>query len=206
MAPETITAYSAIVQAIAAVVSLVVAGVLAFVTYRYMKLTKGILEETSKARAATERSASAAQDSARATFQSLHLMRLQLEEQAGIGRFTIESTIDSAVSAVDHLKTQGLGQWAVVRALPPTADLFPLKSATAIDHAARISIPLAAKLSTAFDELRMAFDQIERLRNLVASAGVDSVALGPTAVKTEELLTNALTKFMEAKALLPLRT
>ena len=94
MSPEQITTYAAIVQAAAAVVSLIVAGVLAFVTHRYMKLTKGILDETAKARVAAERSASAAQESASATFQSLHLMRQQLEEQAGIGRLTVESAID----------------------------------------------------------------------------------------------------------------
>jgi hypothetical protein len=203
MSPETITAWSAAVQAFAAIVSLLVAAILAFLTYRYMRLTKGILDETSKARVATERSAAAAQESASATFQSLHLMRQQLEEQAGIGRLTVESTIDSAVSAIDHLKSQGLGQWVVVRALPPTANLFPQKAGAATDHAARISTPLAMKLSAAFDDLRMAFDQIERLRNLVSTLGIDSVALSPTAVKTDEFLTSALKKFMEAKALLP---
>jgi hypothetical protein len=204
MSQETITAYSAIVQAAAAVVSLIVAGVLAFLTYRYMKLTKGILDETAKARAAAERSASAAQESASATFQSLHLMRQQLEEQAGIGRLSVEFTIDSAVTVIHHLKSQALGQWAVVRALPSTAHLFPQKASSAIDHATRINTPLAMKLSAAFDDLRMAFDQIERLRNLVSTLGIDSGALGPTVVKTDELLTSALTKFMEAKALMPL--
>jgi hypothetical protein len=130
-------------------------------------------------------------------------MRQELEEQAGIGKLTVEYTIDSAVSVIHHLKHQGLGQWAVVRALPPTANLFPQKAGSAIDHAARISTNLATKLASAFDDLRMAFDQIERLRNLVGTLGVDSGALSTTAIKTDELLTNALTKFMEAKALLP---
>jgi chemotaxis protein histidine kinase CheA len=203
VSPEQITTYAAIVQAAAAVVSLTVAGVLAIVTHRYMKLTKGILDETAKARVAAERSASAAQESASATLQSLHLLRQQLEEQAGIGRLTVESTIDSAVAAIHHLKSQGLGQWAVVRALPSTANLFPQKANAASDHAARISTALAMKLSTAFDDLRVAFDQIERLRNLVSALGIDSGALSPTAVKVDELLTRALTRFMEAKALLP---
>jgi TPP-dependent pyruvate/acetoin dehydrogenase alpha subunit len=94
--PETITAWSAAVQALAAIVSLIVAGVLAFVTYRYVKLTKGILDETSKAREANE-------DSARAALDSVKLMRQQLEEQAGLGHFIVKSTIDRAVAAIEAI-------------------------------------------------------------------------------------------------------
>jgi hypothetical protein len=154
---------------------------------------------------AAKQSASAAQSSAGAASESAALMRQEFYEQARLGRLTVEFTIDSAVSSIEHLRRQGLGKWAVLRALPPTANLFPQKAGTAIDNAARISTNLATKLSSAFDDLQMAFDQIERLRNLVSIPGMTSDALSPAAATVDDLLRTALTKFMEAKALLPIQ-
>jgi len=194
--------------------------VIAVATVAYVWLTRRLWQETKKsADAATEavraakdnalaakQSASAAQSSAGAASESAALMRQQFYDQAERGRLTVEFTIDSAVNAIDHLKSQSLGEWAIVHALPPTVNLFPLTAGAVIEYACPISALLATKLSSAFDDLRIAFDQIERLRNLVSTPGVNSDALRPTAVKADQLLTSALRKFTEAKALIPLRT
>ena len=115
-----------------------------------MKLTKGILDETSKARAAAERSAAAAEESASATFQSLHLMREQLEEHAGLGRSIVRTTIDSATNAIDHWKSLKIRELNISR-FPSTADLVPATASSAVEHArGSISSDAAVKLSSAF--------------------------------------------------------
>src|SRR5580704_4291291 len=148
MSPETITAWSAAVQAFAAIVSLILAGVLAFVTYRYMKLTKGILDETSKARKANE-------DSARAALDSVKLMRQQLEEQAGLGHFIVESTIDRAVAGIEAiLQPEPLRNFNVPESHSRLELLIEHQAEPAVTHAARINTEVANHLSSAFDRLR----------------------------------------------------
>lgn len=202
MTPENVVAWSAAVQAFAAIVSLIVAGVLAFITYRYMKLTKGILAETTRARIAAEQSASATQASASAAFESIHLMREQIEEAAGLGKQIVQSTIDSAVNAITYWLHEDIAMWGVVRSLPATENLFPAKASSALDHAARISPEGAAMLSSAFDELRTCCAEIDRLKNLAAMPGVIADSIRPTAERTKQLLKSTLEKFTKAKPLL----
>jgi hypothetical protein len=78
-----------------------------------MKITKEILTETTKTRTTAERSTSAADQSASAAVQSVHIVRQQIEGQAGLGRVIVETTIDSAMNAINHRTSQDLGQYGV---------------------------------------------------------------------------------------------
>ena len=86
MSSEAIIAWSAAVQAGAAVASLVVASILALITYRYARITREILEETAKTRKATE-------DSAQAVLESVQLAKRQIEEQTDIGEDHFDTTL-----------------------------------------------------------------------------------------------------------------
>jgi hypothetical protein len=201
MNPEAITAWSAAVQASAGIVSLIVAGVLAVITYQYMKLTKGILAETSQARLAAQASASAAQQSASAANQSLRLMRQQFEEQAELGQTIIQTTIDSAVSTISYWVSQDLKNPTFARSLPSPETLMPPKADSAMDHAGRLNQEGAAKLCSAFDDLRTAFAEIENLRNLCIAYGT-AIDVHDHAQRAITLLKLALAKFIEAKSIL----
>jgi hypothetical protein len=201
MDPETVTSWSAAVQAFAALATLVVTVILVVITNGYVKLTKGILDETSKARLAAEHSASAAEASARAAFESVALMRQQIEEQAGLGKQIVQSTIDSAVSAVTYWIDHNIADWGVVRTMAPTENLFPQKAASALDHAARISPAGATVLSSAFDELRTCCADIEHLRAVATLPGAWLGAIQKTN-ETKLRLKTSLEKFSKAKSLL----
>ncbi len=181
-------------QAVAAVVSLIVAGVLAFLTYRYMKLTKGILDETSKARKANE-------DSARAALDSVKLMRQQLAEQTGLGAFIVTSTIDTAVTAIEPLlQPEAFQKWSAAESLSRMNVLLEQPADRAVTHAARINADAAKQLSSAFDLLRTACTHLQVLSN-AASRG-----LGPGNPHFDQLikgaqqpLIDAFAKFLVAK-------
>lgn len=166
-----------------------------------MNVTQRILQETSKTRAAAEQSATAAQASANAAFETIHLMREQIEEAAGLGRTIVQTTIDSAVSATTYLLDHNLADWGVVRSMAPTENLFPQKAMSALDHAARIHPAGAVTLSSAFDDLKTCLAEIESLRNLAALPGAWSGEI-QTPQRTKERLKTTLEKFTKAKTLL----
>jgi hypothetical protein len=142
MKPETIAAGSALVQAFAAVASLIVAAVLAYITHKYAKLTQGILDETSKARKASE-------DSARAARDSVNLMRQQLEEQTGLGAFIVASTIDTVVNEIEPiLQPQPLRNQSVPKSISRLNILVEQRAESAVNHAARINVDVAQQLTS----------------------------------------------------------
>lgn len=194
MSPETITSYSAVVQALAAVVSAGLAGVLVWVTRRYTTITGKILEESRKARSANESSASAA-------LASVHLMRQQLEDEAGLGRSIVQTTIDSATNAVAYWKEQKISSLSPYR-LPPTDSLVPSDADAAVNHARRISLSIASKLSSAFDDLRNARNEIEGMRHGVKLTGTVTGMYDSNCSRAEQLFDSAWTKLLEAKAAL----
>lgn len=192
MSQETIIAYSAIVQAAAAAVSLVVAGVLAYITYQYMKLTRGILDETSKARKANE-------DSARAAVDSVRLMRQQLEEQAGLGKFSVERTIDSVVNEIELILKIDLTRPDEVRSLPGTESLLPQQPEPAVSHAAKFSTKAAGELSKAFDDLRIGRSLLVDLTTWSRTPPVEINSFAPFARNTRDGLKLALSGFLAAR-------
>src|SRR5580704_3047178 len=90
MSPEKLTSWSAVVQAAAAIASLIVACVLVYITHKYVKLTGHILSETAKARTATEAAANAA-------LESVRLTKRELEEEKGSAEAHLISTLTRAI-------------------------------------------------------------------------------------------------------------
>ena len=68
-----------------------------------------ILLEIRKSADAARKSAEAAEKSAHVAQQTAALMSQHFEEQAGLGAFTVSSTIDSAIAAIDPIiQAEGL--------------------------------------------------------------------------------------------------
>lgn len=170
---QWITMISAAIAAIAAIVNAVSIVVLVIITNRYAKSTAEILDESRKARQAAERQANAAQESISASIRqasaaqaSVDLLHQQLEEQLGLGRGVIQSAIASAMSAISYWKSKPLSDVSRAGSLPPTDDLLPMNAVAAIEHARRISAEGAQFLSEAFDDLRLAKNEIERIKRV----------------------------------------
>lgn len=68
------------------------------------------------------------------------------------------------MSAIDYWKGLPLKNLTATGAIPPTADLIPMNASSAVEHARRISPQGAQLLSSAFDNLRRARDEIESMR------------------------------------------
>lgn len=96
-----------------------------------MNLARGILDETARARKTNEESARAARD-------SVKLMRQQLEEQAGLGNFIVESTIDRAIAAIEAiLQPEPLRNFNVSESRSRLDLLIEQQAEPAVTHAAR---------------------------------------------------------------------
>src|SRR5215472_17327574 len=147
------------IATIAAVVNSLSVVILVAVTAYYAKKTADILEESRKARIASESQALAAQ-------HSLDLLRAQLVDQLGIGRAVIESAIESAMSAISYWKQRPLTNVSKGPGLPPSGNLVPANALAAVEHARRFSPQAAQELSSAFDDLRSAVSEIERVKLL----------------------------------------
>jgi len=184
---------AAVVSAGAAVVNAVCVGVLVWITKRYAQSTAAILEESRKARAAAESQASAAR-------QSVEFLRQQFEEQLGLGRSVVQNAIDSAMSGVEYWKQRDLKSPPRAPGFPPTDTLIPSNAASAVEHARRISSELARLLSSAFDDLRNARYEIERMR---ATGSAKSTAyIETTESRAPEYLSDAFGKLQKARGLL----
>jgi hypothetical protein len=149
---------AAAVSALAAVANVLLVAVLVWVTWQYARSTDAILRESEKARLAAENQASAAQ-------KSVDLLMSQLQEQLGLGRGVIQSTIESALTAIAYWKQRPLTSVAAAPGLPPSDNLIPANALAAVEHARRISPEAAQQLSSAFDDLRNAVNEIERVRH-----------------------------------------
>lgn len=142
----------------ATVVNAVSVFVLVVVTIWYASSTARILDESRKARKASERQADAAEE-------SLRVLRHQLEEHTGLGRTIVASAIQSARRNIEYWRRANIYNLACIRALPSVIDLPPSNSGSAVEHARRISVDGSGELSSCFDNLRHARAEIEIIRD-----------------------------------------
>src|SRR5215472_14692699 len=168
---DWLTRHAPAVQALASIANVILASILVWTTIQYARSTAKILEESRKSREAIELQAKAAQSQASASeaqanaaFESIHLLRERLEDELGLGRSIIQSAIDSAVSAISYWKQRPLAQTASAPGFPPSDDLIPANALRAVEHARHVSPEAAEELSSAFDDLRKARNEIERAR------------------------------------------
>lgn len=154
---------SNVVSAFAAALNVILVGVLVWVTRQYAKSTDKILLESEKARLAAEKQASAAQ-------KSVDLLTSQLQDQLGLGRGIVQSALESALSAIAYWKQRPITNVSAAPGFPPSDTLLPANALAAVEHARRISPTMAQVLSSAFDDLRNASSEIERLRRNTAEA------------------------------------
>jgi len=168
---DWLTRHAPAVQALASIANVILASILVWTTIQYARSTAKILEESRKSREAIELQAKAAQSQASASeaqanaaFESIHLLRERLEDELGLGRSIIHSAIDSAVSAISYWKQRPLAQTASAPGFPPSDDLIPANALRAVEHARHVSPEAAEELSSAFDDLRKARNEIERAR------------------------------------------
>ena len=125
-----LTDHSAAVQALSAVVGVLLTGALVWTTVRYLQTTMGILEESRKAREATEKQASAAQ-------RSVDFLQLQLNEQRGLARSVVQSAIDTAIAAIALWKRRPFTDVSKARGFPDPDNLVPTNANIAVEHADR---------------------------------------------------------------------
>ncbi len=184
---------TAIVSAVAAVVNAGSVIVLVWITKRYAESTAAILEESRKARTAAESQASAAR-------QSVEVLQQQLEDQLGLGRSVVQNAIDSAISTIGYWKERDLRTGPRALGFPPTDGLVPNNAISAVEHARRISGELAQHLSSAFDDLRNARNEIERMRAIASAKSTTYLETSPS--RADEFLSNAFAKLQNARGLL----
>jgi hypothetical protein len=172
--------HSPAIQALASVANVILAGVLVWTTIRYARITADILEESRKSRLAAEQQvkaaesqASASRSQASAAYETLRLLREELQ----LGPSIVQSAIASAISSIEYWKSLDVVRLASVRGLPTTNDLVPLSAGIATDHARRISLQGAQLLSNAWDELRRAKDEIDRVTELGRAHGTGLTSL-----------------------------
>jgi len=171
--------------------------VLAVTTILYLRTTNRILTESRKSREAAEKQALAAQ-------RSVDLLQQQFAEQLGLGRSVVQSAIDSAIAAISYWKQRPLTHVAKASGFPPSDNLIPANALAAVDHARRISPQAAEDLSSAFDDLRNAVNEIERTRLLCSAAslhGHGSSFLEEKPSEAPAFLENAFKKLQKVKAL-----
>ena len=125
--------------------------VLAIITYHYAKSTKKILEESRKARIASERHADIAQE-------ALGVLKQQNEELAGVGRTAIDNAIQVALGRIVHWETLNLENMAYSGELQGSVKLVPSDHQSVMGHAMRmrISDTVISSLSQGFEVLRLA--------------------------------------------------
>src|SRR5215469_375902 len=198
-ASDWLAAHAAAVQALASVVSVILAGILVWTTIRYAHSTADILEESRKSRKAVELQAHASQSQASAAFESIALVRQQLDDQLGLGRGIIHSAIDSAVTAIDYWKKRPLANAAAASGFPPSDNLIPMNAAVAVEYARRIAQNVALELSSAFDDLRNAVNEIERVRRL-SLPGLGQGFREQTVSQAADYLDSAFKKLGRVKA------
>jgi hypothetical protein len=192
---DWLAAHSAAVQAAAAIAGVVLTATLVATTILYLRATNRILLESRKSREAAERQASAAQ-------RSVDLLQRQFAEQLGLGRAIVQSAVESALSAISYWNQRPLTKAAAGPGFPPPDNLIPANADAAVEHARRISPEAAQELSSAFDDLRNAVSEIERIR-LISSATRGMGYLETTPSAAPVFLREASVKLQSVKARLP---
>jgi hypothetical protein len=180
---NTITAIAALIAAIA--------------TVAYLIATVLIFRETKKSADAADRSAAAASTSATAAAQTANLMRQQFEEQAALGDFIVEVTIDSAITALEQIQHHQdfSGNLAILDSV------LRQQPEKAINHAARRSREAANLLASALHLLRIAdtylvsLTEFERQNANRASSGFSLLI-----TRNDGILKDALGKLLNAQS------
>ena len=195
MKPETVTLISAVVQAIAALVSTGVAIVLAWITYRYVKITRDILSETAKARTATETAANAA-------LESVRLTKRQVEEETDIGETHLISTLTKAIGCTETLlMPEPLMNTHAPAALARLTELLKNDAGEATNHLARTDPEMAKKLSFAFEALLNGAKEVSTFHQLVdRGIGPGHSGFELTRSRATDSLKGALLQLEEARS------
>lgn len=187
--------HASAVEAITAVISAFLASALVVTTVIYAHITHRILEESRKARLAAEGQASAAR-------RSVELLREQIEDQAGLGRSLVQTAMESAVSSIEYWKKQDIAGCARFGAMPPTDGLVPVKADSAVEHARRMNPEVAQHLSSAFDNLRMAKNEVESMKGVERDRGYASGFFKKTEADIKKLLDAAFEHLEKAQELI----
>jgi hypothetical protein len=206
---QSVVAWPDIISACAAAANVILVAVLIFVTWKYAKTTAEILEESRKAREATEQlikaaqsQASAAHSQATAAYETLHVLRQEVQDLSGLGQSVVQSAIQSAMSAIEYWKRQALKDLAKFQAIPPTDDLVPANAHSAVEHARRIHPSGAQLLSATFDNLRRAREEIESMRQASSAQGLVGVHIASMICDPEKYLTAAMDGLLKAQQFL----
>jgi hypothetical protein len=142
---QTVIAWASVVNAISVLV-------LVAVTAFYAR-------ETSKSRKAAERVAQTSEDTVR-------MLRLQIEEQAGLGRTIVKTATQSALRAIEYWQLENnICNLATLLQLPSDINLVPEGARSAVEHGRRISVEGSEELSSCFDSLRFAETEITIMRD-----------------------------------------
>jgi hypothetical protein len=143
-------------------VTAIAAAIGALFTALYLIATVMIFNEARKSADAAQMSADAADKSADAAQRSVALMRQQFEEQAGLGIFTVNSAIDTAINGIEGiLQPQPLRNWSVPGNHSRLSVLLEQRAEPAINYAVRSDAEVAKQLSSAFDMLRTALSHLQ---------------------------------------------
>jgi hypothetical protein len=178
------------ITAIAAIVNALSVIVLVVITNRYATSTQAILEESRKAREAAERQATAAQ-------ANIEFLQRRLEEQTGLGRNTVQGAINTAIASIFYWRALPISDLSKASSLPSPEDLLPMNLSTVLEQARGISPFVGGLVSVGFDNLQLAKNEIERIKNV--SAEVRTGYFDPRPGNADSYLAEALRKFQEAQ-------
>jgi hypothetical protein len=174
--------------------------VLVAVTGYYAWTTRNILKESEKMRKAAEKQAIAADAQASVANATLAHLRHQVEELQGLGKSTVRTTVDSVISSIEDWRKLDIRENLVTaEAFPSPAGLVPENASIALEHARRISEDCVSALTSAFDDLRAAQNQIEILRRgaVIRQTGY----FDPRRYDPGPFLTSAFSKLQEVRKL-----
>jgi hypothetical protein len=178
------------IVAVASIVNAASVVILVRITSRYAESTQKILEESRKSREATEKQAMAAQ-------ANIDFLQHQVETQAGLGRMMVKHAIESRIISITYWRSLPLSDLSRATSLPNPNDLLPANLASALEHARGISPAAGQLFSEGVDSLRMAKNEIERVKN--ANAAIKTGFYMDKASLADGFLDNALHKFEEAQ-------
>jgi len=146
-----------LVTALATAINTVFVIILVRVTQQYTRITGEILK-------AAQAQACASQAQASAARESIAALKEQIESQLGLGRAIVQSVVSSALGQIEYWKSVEVS-FTTSRTLPPTDDLVPANSMSAVEHARRLSAEGVEHLSAAFDCLKLARNEIEAVKH-----------------------------------------
>jgi hypothetical protein len=145
-------------------ITAIAALVAALATVGYFIATIYIFRETKKSADAAEKSAAAAEKSAEAANNSITLMRQQFDQQLGLGNFRVETTVDTAIAAIEAiLQPQALRNINVPPNVTVLNTLLEEQAPAAVSHAALMNQDVAKQLDSAFQLLRTATSDLHEL-------------------------------------------